>query len=84
MVLPLPEPPITAAKLPCGMLKLMLFRIGRSPYAKATSFISMKGVELMQERGYQKMYFNYVYCKGYWIFGQFSDGLRVGITGKNV
>ena len=54
MVLPLPEPPITAAKMPCGMLKLMLFRIGRSPYAKATSFISMKGVELMQERGVKK------------------------------
>ena len=32
----------------------------------------------------RKMYFNYGYCKGYWIFGQFSDGLRLGITGKNV
>ena len=30
----------------------------------------------------RKMYFNYGYCKGYWIFGQFSDGLRLGITGK--
>ena len=34
--------------------------------------------------GCRKMYFNYGYCKGYWIFGQFSDGLRLGITGKNV
>ena len=34
--------------------------------------------------GCQKMYFNYGYCKGYWIFEQFSDGLRLGITGKNV
>ena len=73
VVLPLPEPPITAAKLPCGILKLMFFRIGRSPYAKATSFISIKGKGLMCR---QNDRFDGVYFKAYRKDGQFSDGIR--------